>query len=193
MFGTYLPIGGQGVLLLKTLPAEVAVAREAPFDELLGARGHIVTILPSLEIGQGRRAREGLGVVGLGSTQHVADILDRVFVRHLLGDDAAPIEIGPVFPMVLVPLGMVLANLGEIMVAPPLLVHRAMGAGVILGARDEFSRPVFGEIVLQGMEKDAAVRCVPDDLVAMLGDGDQMVQEVVFHFRTSGRIWATLP
>ena len=92
-------------------------------DVFVSGFGHVVAFVVLLEIFEGSLPRKGLGIVVFRSREHVADGLGRINPGHGHDDDSAAEEIGPVFPMVLVAFGVMLANAAEIAVLKPFFIH----------------------------------------------------------------------
>ena len=180
--GGYLGVFGLCVLLLKALKTNGGVSFQAPVDISSCGFRHKVIGGTFPEIVQSRLGFKTLGVIAKGGGKHVTDIFGGVFPGHRHHDDVALEPIAPIFPMVRIAFGVVLAYRREIPVLLPLVHDGGVTAVIVFRAREEFLWMELGEVMSQGMEENTAMARVCDDPVAVTEDETKVFERVTHLF-----------
>ena len=137
------------------------------------------------EIIKRRFGLECFRIVVFRSRKHVTDVFCGVDPRHRHDDDPAAEKVGPIFPVVFIPFGVVLANVREVAVLKPLLINRGVVTDVMEGGIMEFHRGKFSEVVLKTVEKDAAMEAIGYHHVAVMHNEAEMAEGMVTGFHDS--------
>lgn len=99
-----------GLFLFQVLESVFFVFTEEPFDESNASFCPIVAALCLFEKDEPVFSLEGFRMIGLGSRENVTAVFDNIFIRNIRCNDSSPIEVTPVFPVVLVPFGVMEGN-----------------------------------------------------------------------------------
>ena len=147
-------------------------------DEFPRPIRHVIKRIEFLKITKRGILFEALGVIAIRGGEGVADIFHRPIPRHRSFDDSPREEVHPIFPVMLIPFRVMLANQGKISVADTLFVNGGMVATIITLGIMEFRVTEFGEVVTEGLEKDAAMGGVDDHVVAVTANQSKMFKRV---------------
>ena len=143
-------------------------------DEFPRPIRHVIKRIEFLKITKRGILFEALGVIAIRGGEGVADIFHRPTPWHRSFDDSPREEVHPIFPVMLIPFRVMLTNQGKIAMTDTFFINRRMVAAIITLGIMEFRVAKFGEVVTEGLEKDAAMGGVDNHVVAVTANAWRM-------------------
>lgn len=147
-------------------------------DEFPRPIRHVIKRIEFLKITKRGILFEAFGVIAIRGGEGVADIFHRPTPWHRSFDDSPREEVHPIFPVMLIPFRVMLTNQGKIAMADTFFINRRMVAAIITLGIMEFRVAEFGEVVTEGLEKDAAMGGVDDHVVAVTANQGKVFKRV---------------
>ena len=86
--------------------------------------------------------------------------------------------IGPIFPMMGVAAGMVLADVRKVAMVDTFFKYRRMVAVIVFGREEELLGTIFREVVLQTMPENPAFGAVINDAVTVAVNQTKMTEDM---------------
>lgn len=181
MAGPYFVVFLFCILSFEISESFILIFLKEPFDKLYAPICPVVAAFCLLEEEKAVLSFKGFRMIGLRGGEDITAVFDNAGIRPVHHNDSPPIEVTPVFPVMLIPLRVMERDKGKTIVLFPFLPDRRGSPLVIVARRNEFRKRELGEIMEKTAEENPAVQSVANDLMAVLFYRNKMLERMGFH------------